>query len=64
MRFEVEGKVFDNAWDAMEYYADIVGSDYNNTDVMNEEWFYDLCVENIEVYTDNGSILSFKEVNL
>jgi len=64
MTFEVEGKVFDNAEDAMDYYADIVGSDYNNIDVRNEEWFYDLCVQNIDVYDENDKLISLSEVDL
>lgn len=64
MIFEVEDKIFDNAEDAIEYYAEIVGSDYNNEDILNEEWFYDLCVQYINVYDDEGNPLTLKEVNL
>jgi glycosylphosphatidylinositol transamidase (GPIT) subunit GPI8 len=61
MRFEIEGKVFDNAEDAMDYYADIVGSDYNNIDVRNEEWFYFMCVDDIDIYDENDNPVSWED---
>lgn len=62
MRFEIEGKVFNNAEDAMDYYAEIVSSDYNNIDVRNEDWFYFMCVDDIDVYDDKDNLVSWSEV--
>ena len=65
MKYHVGGinKVFDNVWDAIFAFEDIIGSDYNNEDISSEEWFYDLCCDYIEGEDEEGNMIPFKELN-
>jgi hypothetical protein len=54
---------FDDVWNAISHYEDIVGSDYNNEDISSEEWFYDLCCDDIWGEDEQGNTIPFKELN-